>query len=493
MKRLSKILVIIIFCLISCNEHNGELSKKNKTRVTFTSLENEPKLTAAIQQIGFQKSSNKFGRIVEQFGGIKKDSVLKVIQADSTNYTYTISSDDPKRGASFRNLVFQRVENGFWAFILEYTSHAAELNPESFSGRINKFDLAGKLLQEVDLKNVKLGKSIEQGRTSACFAEVTVECVEYRFGGWDHNTGAPFSECAEWAYVLTIDCMGGSGGGAGSTTGFQPGYGTFIPDPLGGPGTGAGGDGGTPPDGNSNFDGGIGILPPKSRLTMTERIDKWEDDQIQTAGLKPCMQTIVNDLKSITQGSVGQIIQKFSGTTPNWNWELKDGTLPGATGQTNPPALYNIATGTVTTVFDSQAWLKATELSWARTILHESIHAYLTVFFATDQANFIRSYSQMVQDWGTLQNWDAVHHQEFARSLVTAIADALQTYGVSKGYSLPRQFYEDMSWAGLQSTPTFKNLPSTDQARILDTIAVELTSMDTRGNSISQKGKNAGC
>lgn len=50
-----------------------------------------------------------------------------------------------------------------------------------------------------------------------------------------------------------------------------------------------------------------------------------------------------------------------------------------------------------------------------------------------------------------------------------------------------------MSWAGLQDTSTFKNLPASDQTRILDTIAVELTGMDTQGNSTTQKGENAGC
>jgi hypothetical protein len=123
----------------------------------------------------------------------------------------------------------------------------------------------------------------------------------------------------------------------------------------------------------------------------------WEEEKIDDSQLKPCMQKILTDIKNLTQGSVGQIIQKFSGSVPGWNWELKDGALSGGTGNTDPPALYNKTTGTVTTTFDSQAWPDATELSWARTILHESVHAYLSVYFATDQQNFIKSYPQMVQ------------------------------------------------------------------------------------------------
>ena len=100
----------------------------------------------------------------------------------------------------------------------------------------------------------------------------------------------------------------------------------------------------------------------------------------------------------------------------------------------------------------------------------------------------------MVQDWGTMQNWNAIHHEEFARSLVTAIADALQEYGNLKGYTnLNRQFYEDMSWAGLQATSIFQNFPLSDQIRILNTISVGLTGKDSQGNSTTQKGTNAGC
>lgn len=310
----------------------------------------------------------------------------------------------------------------------------------------------------------------------------------------------------ETVIEITIGTCPDSGDG-GSGTGGDNG-GTYIPPSSGGGTSGGGNNGGgsgynpadDPDAGNT-----ITPIPPKPIVVIPEDdaytidsktqflIDKWETNKIDDTQLKPCMQTIVTDLKNLTQGSVGQIIQKFAGSTPGWNWEVKDGSLSGGTGQTDPPALYNKTTGTVTTIFDSQAWLNATDLSWARTILHESVHAYLTVYFATDQQNFIRTYSQMVQDWGTLQNWDAVHHEEFARSLVTAIADALQTYGISKGYSLTRQFYEDMSWAGLQGTSTFTNLPATDQTRILDTIATELTGMDTKGNSGTQKGNNAGC
>ena len=204
------------------------------------------------------------------------------------------------------------------------------------------------------------------------------------------------------------------------------------------------------------------------------------------------MQTIMNDLKTLTKG-VGQIVVKFAGTNQDYNWEVVDGTLPQGTAATNPPALYNSSTGTITTTFDSQSWLNATDLSWARTMLHEAVHADLAVYFAINRPGWVATYPQMVAEWGRLQNWNDVHHEEIARSIVNDISLALKEYGAKKGYNLSQQFCDDMAWAGLQNTAVFKSLPTTDQDRILNTIAVELTGKDTNGQNQPQKGTKAGC
>jgi len=154
------------------------------------------------------------------------------------------------------------------------------------------------------------------------------------------------------------------------------------------------------------------------------------------------MRTIMADLKNLTQG-VGQIVTKLAGNVPGYNWEIIDGKLNnGETGVTSTK--YNTTTGTVTATFDSQAWLNATELSWARTMLHESMHAYFISYYNINRPAFLGTYQQMVQDWNIFQNWNDVHHEEFARSLVTGIADALEEYGINRGYNHSRQFYEDI-------------------------------------------------
>ncbi|RXR20898.1 hypothetical protein EQG63_02875 [Flavobacterium amnicola] len=241
--------------------------------------------------------------------------------------------------------------------------------------------------------------------------------------------------------------------------------------------------------------GELGYSPEKIAIVKNLiNIRIWESTRINGNLLKPCMQSILNDIKKLQNGSVGQIIQKFAGNTPGFNWEVKDGVLSGGVvASTQTPSQYNTTSSTITTTFNTTAYPDASELSWARTIIHESVHAYLSVYFATNSPGFIGNYPNMVNDWGILQNWNAVHHEEFARSLVNEIANSLQEYGISKGYNLPRQFYDDMSWAGLQGTTLFQNLSPADQNRILNVIAIELTGIDLNSNSQIQKGRPAGC
>jgi hypothetical protein len=229
----------------------------------------------------------------------------------------------------------------------------------------------------------------------------------------------------------------------------------------------------------------IGSIRPSELIRVTTK-------EISGKNLKPCMQTIVKDLANLKRGPLGQIMQRFSRGISGFNWVLKDDSLAGGTARTEISS-YKTSTRSITTTFDSQAWPAATELSWARTVIHESLHAYLSLEFYTNKNEFIRKYPLVMQDFNILHEWDAVHHEEFARSFVFSIAYSLEEYGKMKGYNLPRQFYEDMSWAGLKDTEAFKKLPESDQIRISDTIRSELTGKDSTGNVKPPLGKNAGC
>lgn len=217
------------------------------------------------------------------------------------------------------------------------------------------------------------------------------------------------------------------------------------------------------------------------------------NDEIKDAKLKPCLKKILENLKK-TSASPGNMVVNFTGnSSTGYNWTVESGTIKGpAVGNTS--SSFNLVSGT-TTIFDSQKYPNATELSWARTMLHESIHAYLVTYFRLDGINANIKYSEMIRDWSNKINPDLneIQHNEIARSFVKSLGEALEVYGISQGYNLSKEFYQDMAWAGLQDTKAFIELSSTEQKRILDTIATELTGMDIDGDYKPQKGKKSGC
>ncbi len=348
------------------------------------------------------------------------------------------------------------------------------LNWELYTGEIAIYDIDGTIKAKGQFKNGKsIGYTSNKGMQGKSDEQ---DCVvtEVSVGGLEQN-----GEFYPTDIIIDYECSGGGGTSGDSDSGFPNGGGMLPHD--GGETHGGGSSGGE----GSSDDGQIPTLID-DRLIIYELFEEKIDDTT----LKQCLKNILNKLKGQSNG-VAESIKKFSGSTQGFNWEVKDGTLSGGTGQTS--SKYNRATGTVSTIFDSQNWKQSTDLSWARTILHESIHAILVAEFNTNRPNWIASYPEMVAEWGRLQNWNAVHHEEFARSIVNDIASSLEEYGRIQGYNLSSQFYKAMAWGGLQSTSTFQGMSTSTKNRILNVISVELTGKDLNGNFKTQHGSNAGC
>jgi len=231
----------------------------------------------------------------------------------------------------------------------------------------------------------------------------------------------------------------------------------------------------------------------------------WEE-KIDDSQLNPCMQTIMSDVKQLTTG-VGQILTKFAGNKPGYNWTVVDGNLPqNSNAETSPQ--YNFSTKTVTTSFDSNKFGNATDLSIARTILHEAVHAYLVAWEVNTPtfAGRIAAYPMLMQDYAEATvGTNLAQHNEMIRFFVSHIAKALQEYGKQKGFNYPSQFFNDLAWGGLTHTQDsngnivemnwFKALvpDANDRKRISDVINIELTGKDFNGSSKTQKGNDAGC
>ena len=173
---------------------------------------------------------------------------------------------------------------------------------------------------------------------------------------------------------------------------------------------------------------------------------------------------------------------------------MLNGTLsPGTYGSTGP---YNSTYRVITTTFDAGQWRNATDLSIARTMMHEAVHAYLLTYFATNPTLAGADYPQLVEAYALYggNNPNIPHHNVMGQQgWLGDLAWGLQQYGQSRGYNLPDQYYADMAWGGLETSQSFLALPLADRNRITDLLRVEATGKDQQGNTQPQSGQPAGC
>ncbi|MEM1003723.1 MAG: hypothetical protein AAGH46_13845, partial [Bacteroidota bacterium] len=216
------------------------------------------------------------------------------------------------------------------------------------------------------------------------------------------------------------------------------------------------------------------------------------NERIDDNSLKPCMKTVLNELIGL-KAAPGSILMRFDsqiGQT-SFDWKVVDGALAPHINAITSSVLTN---GYATTVFDSKKQVNATELSVARTILHESVHAFLVIEFRTTPGAFAKKYGELMKDYNTTKRgFNQLQHEEFTRQFIKYIGGALESYGLSKGYNYSRQFYNDLAWGGLEDTDAFQNLSSSERRRISDNVQIEHNGKDRNGNSRPQKGTRSSC
>lgn len=291
--------------------------------------------------------------------------------------------------------------------------------------------------------------------------------------GGSTNIQQAGSPCTDWYNARTGDYITstgncGGGGGGGVPTGYNGGGGP------GGMGNGPGGYGGH---------GGPSGSSPSLAPTV-----------ILNISLTPCQTAVLSNMQMLNNGLLAFIVQKFGGTSTGYNWRLKAGSLP--TGTFGSTGSYNRTSKVIETTFDSYQMRNSTDLSVARTMLHESVHAYLRTYFFNTPLYVRTSYPDLIAAWdlGRLgTNPNIYHHNEMGQGWIGDLAWALKQYGQNKGYNLPDQFYSDLAWGGLEESQAFRNLPQADKDRITDVIRIEATGKDVQGNNQPQRGRNAGC
>ena len=163
----------------------------------------------------------------------------------------------------------------------------------------------------------------------------------------------------------------------------------------------------------------------------------------------------------------------------------------------------------IQTTLDNDYLATATDLSIARTIAHESIHAALVYMLL--EGMFIMSSGDIQSDYIDLMNgflnyletnqileYSGAQH-EIMIELIDSIATLLSNFGKNRGYKLPLNYYKDLAWGGLthsrdsndnvQINPIFiEAVPnSSDRERIINTLVAE--ALNTTQGNLNPKGQ----
>ncbi|HLL42155.1 MAG TPA: hypothetical protein VK369_03410 [Segetibacter sp.] len=166
-------------------------------------------------------------------------------------------------------------------------------------------------------------------------------------------------------------------------------------------------------------------------------------DELDDKSLKQ----ILADVLTIKGGKIGEIISKFLSNTSHWVWLVVEGGLPE-----NVNGLTQLTSDGAQTILDGEKFQNATPLSVARTILHEMIHAYLTLYFMYDAENARKDYPAILNEWMTSKDpdYNNIQHDEIERSFIDDIALALDEYSETVGLvNDDKHVYTDLAWGGL--------------------------------------------
>ena len=157
----------------------------------------------------------------------------------------------------------------------------------------------------------------------------------------------------------------------------------------------------------------------------------------------------------------GMILDLFNNLS-GIDYTIQNGSLLGANGSTSTEP-----GGVITTISDSYL-SNATTLSIARTMIHESVHAY--ILYQSSSLDF--DFRQAIEDYGNQHGFNndgteeeiARFHHEFMGQYIDAMAYSLyiwdKNYG--GGGNLGWNYYRSMAFGGLFYTDSDGNIVETD-------------------------------
>ena len=169
--------------------------------------------------------------------------------------------------------------------------------------------------------------------------------------------------------------------------------------------------------------------------------------------------------------------------------EITEAKLPADVKGITYPYIRNVGNNRIISVALNSDYLdEATDLSIARTIIHESIHA-LMVFGAAlrlEDSESFRAANRVLFNPDGTSNGGEAHHEQMSLAYVDEIADLLETFAANEKISTPntprRRYVEYLAFGGLEGTKGWNALNGYNKSTARRIISQEANRSNTRGS-----------
>lgn len=166
-----------------------------------------------------------------------------------------------------------------------------------------------------------------------------------------------------------------------------------------------------------------------------------------------------------------------------YRWKLEEGNCSNfnSIACTLPSASW------ITTIIDASQNQNSSDLSIAKTIMHEAFHAYL-IFQERQRGVFENEYGVLINSYTERysEGLNAAHHEFFVQeNIVDQIAQALYQYAGSKGYTtgsnaIDLEYCKKLAWGGLSETSVFLAKSLSEKSAIQNVTEQERTGNNTK-------------
>ncbi len=478
--------LLLTFILFGCNESLEDLIPIESENTSLTKTFHTK--TLSIEEIPeiaefFESKTNKgiFTAKGKELPTFDVENIIEVLDTlKNKNYSFNFTFEDTPETILY-NLVIgvDSIGNKTTPIVLKYSSREEYYDQWEESGyHFSKFN--GTLAQykytdffESDLfsKN-DCPEHLANGDNNPCFeSDVTNGAIGNSGGGGASSGGSGPGASGSCEYNSYFHACGGRNQ-----------YTTHGPESCGGDGGGSywvlevtcpnGNNSSTLEKNSSQGDctdcesgpsGGVAANTLNKKAYVIE-------EKIVSSQLNPCTSQILEDLKTLKQNDMAMIISRFGAPKAAYDWELKSAKPTiDLNNSAETDWKINIDNSVIpfkyVTNINPDYTNVATEISIARTILHEMLHTY---FLSIVDDALLNNDTTLTED--DLQNipmlWQYIgnksfdnlslqlQHEQMSRTFIDPIMQALKEWDGAKEKD---EYYKDLAWGGLTETSTFKH------------------------------------